>query len=119
MLSLLIACAPAVLMAATAASSSPPAVYRDATFQVKEQMGIQYAQGVLCDAQPCTPCIGGLKSNGPAGCDESCLPPLPGPAPMPPTAHCKKPSVVNLTLDLYTPVNVPPGLGPRPAFVRT
>jgi hypothetical protein len=113
-----------VLMAATATSSSPssssppPSVYRDAMFEVKEQMGLQYAQGVLCGAQPCTACIGGLRSNGPAGCDESCLPPLAGPAPMPPTAHCKKPSVVNLTLDLYTPVNVPSALGPRPAFVR-
>ncbi len=74
-----------------------------------------YGQGVLCDAQPCVYCKGGLKSNGPKGCSESCQNPEPGSA-GPAAVGCPKPQRYNLTLDLYTPVGAD-ALGPRPALV--
>jgi len=33
----------------------PPTVHSAATFQVKEQLGLPYAQGVLCDPVACHP----------------------------------------------------------------
>jgi hypothetical protein len=38
---------------AFAVAGLPPSVHREATFQVKEQLGIPFAQGVLCDPRPC------------------------------------------------------------------
>ena len=103
------------LVASAVALASPPAVHRHAAFAVKEQLGIPYAQGVVCNAKPCVPCHGGLKTLGPPKCDEACLNPLPGSV-GPPSAGCPHPQVVNLTLDLYTPQGAG-SLGKRPALV--
>lgn len=118
-LSLLLLLAPACCTTSCMAESpgaGAPAVHRDATFAVKEQLGVPYAQGVLCDAKDCTPCNGGLKANGPPGCDESCQKPEPAATPLPAAPGCPHPVLVNLTLDLYTPVGTE-ALGLRPAFV--
>ena len=104
-----------VVASSAVALAAPPAVHRHAAFEVKEQLGIPYAQGVVCNAKPCVPCHGGLKTLGPPKCDEACLNPLPGSA-GPPSAGCPHPQIVNLTLDLYTPQGAA-SLGKRPALV--
>jgi len=73
---------------------------------VNVQKGVQYALGVLCNPQPCT--------HG----DVSCQQPIPDQKPLSPMPGCPHPAVVNLTLDLYTPVGAE-ALGPRPGFVAT
>jgi hypothetical protein len=80
-----------------AQSAAPPVVYRDPVFEVKEQLGVQYAQGILCDAKPCSPC------NDPNDGRCSCQNPEPGSAGSP-QKGCPHPVKYNLTLDLYTPV---------------
>jgi acetyl esterase/lipase len=85
-------------------------VWANETFAVREFLGLQYAQGLLCDAAACAP------SN-----ESSCQ--NPGPAMGSPTAACPSPHVFNLTLNLYLPdiaANVSnPQFGPRPALVAT
>jgi acetyl esterase/lipase len=99
--------------------SPPPLLLRALTRTVadcpRRRLGVPYGQGVLCNAKPCVYCKGGLKSNGPKGCSEACQNPEPGAA-GPAAPGCPKPQVVNLTLDLYTPIGAE-ALGPRPALV--
>ena len=98
-----------------ALSAAAPAVHKDAIFEVREKLGVPYAQGVLCDAKPCVRCTGGLLSNGPKGCTEDCQSPEPGSAGSA-SKGCPRPQLYNLTLDLYTPIGAE-SLGPRPALV--
>ena len=84
---------------AVVAVAAPPAVHTDAAFEVKEQLGLPYGQGVLCNAKHCIYCTGGLKANGPKGCSEACQNPEPGPA-GPAAPGCPMPQKYNLTLDL-------------------
>jgi hypothetical protein len=85
-------------------AAAPPTVHANAAFAVHEQLGIPYAQGVLCAAVPCTAHDG-----------ESCQKPF-GPI-LAAAPGCPHPQKFNLTLDLYTPLNVPASLGKRPAFI--
>ena len=50
--------------ALASAAAPPPVVHRDATFLVKEKMGIQYAQGILCDPKPCNESWLGIFAAG-------------------------------------------------------
>ena len=102
----------------------PPTVHSDATFAVDARLGVPYAMGVLCDPKPCKRAAAAAVRGGqPAdrGYDCSvCQQPEPvGTVPIPPSTGCPSPRLFNLTLDLYTPVGVPPSLGLRPAFVAT
>lgn len=80
-----------------------PSVFSNATYGVKQELGIYYGQGILCDPQKCSPNDGSCQKPE----SGNTIDPLPG---------CNKPAVFNLTLDMYTPIT-PPGTGPRPAFV--
>ena len=100
------------LLATLAATSdtSVPSVYLEETFEVKEQLGLQYGAGVLCNAQECEmdPKSDCQRTQPPSGGDPSLAKyAIPG---------CEKPARFNLTLDLYTPIGAA-SLGPRPAFI--
>jgi hypothetical protein len=89
-----------------AASSEPPVVWAEEAFMVREALGLQYAQGLLCNPIACVP------SN-----ESSCQ--NPGPAMGSPTTACPSPHVFNLTLNLYLPTGNVSTFGPRPALVAT
>ena len=105
-------------------ASTPPVVHADATYDIEAQLGVPYALGVLCDPQPCKssrtdePGVGAGVSDS-YDCDVCQEAEPAGTTPIPPSTGCKAPRILNLTLDLYTPVGVPAALGPRPAFVAT
>lgn len=87
-------------------NNTRPIVFKNATFEVMQRLGVTYAQGVLCDSQPCTP-------KNTTDCQNSTSP-LPSRWA---NAECPKPSLFDLKLNVYTPIDVPSSLGPRPAFI--
>jgi len=42
-----------LLLASSGATAAPTAVHANAAFAVREQLGIPYAEGVICNAKPC------------------------------------------------------------------
>lgn len=105
---------------AGAAIRPAPTVHTEAAYDVKVQLGLPYAMGVLCNPTPCK--HGGvvrLPATVAGGYDCSvCQQAEPvGTAPITPSKGCASPRLFNLTLDLYAPVGVPASFGPRPAFV--
>lgn len=93
-------------------SEAPPAVHRDAVFAVTETKDLYYAAGVVCNpkATLAARAAGQLRGEDPIhAVDRSAF--------IPPTPACPRPTIVNLTLDLYTPEGGLAAAGPRPAFV--
>ena len=82
----------------TATAMAAPAVHSEATYAVKQQFGVHYGAGILCNANTCT------MSNTSA-C-QATQPPTGGDPALAKFAikGCEKPATFSLTLDLYTPI---------------